>query len=174
MKKCLRCDDFTYDKKAKVEHDFLNHFSEGKEQPFESKPLDIKTLKDQITIYSIDFTKHQDSYNFYDSEKYVSDFLLNCKHKLKNNDQNKTFKCSFVIQNQQISPIPNAPASLDYRYWSTTPYEGVYFNDLIFFGIKGEILNRVIVNGLSGSSWFFNKFASLSLEVLEGENTFWL
>ena len=61
LKKCLRCNYFIYDKKAKVEHDFLNHFAEGKEQPFENKLLDIKTLRDQITIYSINFTKHKDS-----------------------------------------------------------------------------------------------------------------
>ena len=172
LKKCLRCDDFIYDKKAKVEHDFLNHYSDDKEQPFESKPLDITKLKDQITTYSINFNNHKDSYNFFNSEKFVTDFLLNYKHKFKNNNQNKTFKCSFVIQIQQISPIPNTSPSFDYRYWSTSPYEGVYFNDFIFFGIKGEILNRVIINGLSGSSWFFNKFASLSFKVLEGENTF--
>ena len=172
LKKCLRCDDFIYDKKAKAEHDFLNHFYDGKNQPFENKSIDIRILQDKITIYSIDYTKHQDSYNFFDSEKCVSGFLLNCKHNFKNSSQNKTFKCSFVIQNQQVSPIPNAPPTLDYRYWSTSPYEGVYFNDFIFFSIKGEILNRVIINGLSGSSWFFKKFASLSLKVLEGENTF--
>ena len=155
LRKCLRCDDFIYDKKAKVEHDFLNHFSEGKEQLFENKPLDVTRLRDQITIYSIDFIKHRDSYNFFDSEKCVTDFLRNYKDKLTNNNRNKTFKCSFIIQNQQILPTSNGPPSFDNRYWSTSPYEGVYFNDFIYFGIKGEILNRVIINGLSGSSWFF-------------------
>ena len=42
LKKCLRCEEFIYDPNAKAEHDFLNHFSEGKEQPFENKPLTIK------------------------------------------------------------------------------------------------------------------------------------
>ena len=172
LKKCLRCEDFIYDKKAKAEHDFLNHFSEGKEQPFESKPIDIRTLENKITIYSTDYSRHKDNYNFFDSENCVSDFLLNCRYNFKNTDQSKTFKCSFTIQNQQKSAIPNAPPSLDNRYWSTSPYESVYFNDFILFSLKGEILNRVIQNGLSGSSWFFNKFASLSLKVLEGQNTF--
>ena len=74
LKKCLRCEDFIYDKQAKVEHDFLNHFSEGKFQPFESKSIDIRTLKDKITIYSIEYSKHKNEYNFFDSEKCVSDF----------------------------------------------------------------------------------------------------
>ena len=172
LKKCLRYEDFIYDKKAKAEHDFLNHFSEGKDQPFENKPIDVRSLLNKITIYSIDYSKHTDSYNFFDSEKCVSDFLLNCKYNFKNSNQSKTFKCSFTIQNQQTSAIPNAPPTLDNRYWSTSPYESVYFNDFILFSLKGEILNRVVQNGLSGSSWFFKKFASLSLKVLEGENTF--
>ena len=172
FKKCLRCENFSYDKKAKTEHDFLNHFPERKEQPFETKPIDIRTLQNKITIYSIDYSKHKDSYNFFDSEKCVSDFLLNCRYNFKNTEQSKTFKCSFTIQNQQKSPIPNVPPSFDSRYWSTSPYESVFFNDFIFFSLKAEILNRVIQNGLSGSSWFFNKFASISLKVLEGQNTF--
>ena len=89
LKKCLRCEDFIYDKQAKVENDFLNHFSEGKDQPFESKPIEIRTLKDKITIYSIEYSKHKDAYNFFDSEKCVSDFLLNCRFNFKNNDQTR-------------------------------------------------------------------------------------
>ena len=172
LRKCLRCEYFIYDKKSKAEHDFLNHFAEGKEQPFESKPIDIRTLQNKIIIYSIDYSKHKDSYNFFDSENCVSDFLLNCRYNFKNSDQNKTFKCSFTIQNQQKSAIPNAPPSLDSRYWSTSVCESIFFNDFIFFSLKTEILNRVIQNGLSGSSWYFKKFSNLSLKVLEGENTF--
>ena len=83
LKKCLRCEEFIYDTKAKAEHDFLNHFSEGKEEPFENKPLIIKNLQNRITIYSIEYSKHKDSYNFFDSEKCVSDFLNNCRNKFK-------------------------------------------------------------------------------------------
>ena len=83
LKKCLRCEEFIYDSKSKAEHDFLNHFSEGKEQPFENKPLNIRVLENKITIYSIEYSKHKDSYDFFDSEKCVNDFLLNCRNKLK-------------------------------------------------------------------------------------------
>ena len=64
LQKCLRCEDFIYDTQSKSEHDFLNHFAEGKQRPFETKPLDIRTLKDKITIYSINFAKHKGEYNF--------------------------------------------------------------------------------------------------------------
>ena len=51
LKKCLRRDDFIYDKKAKAEHDFLNYFLDRNVQPFENKPIDIRTLHNKITIY---------------------------------------------------------------------------------------------------------------------------
>ena len=105
--------------------------------------------------------------NFFDSEKCLQDFLSNSKHRFKNNTEvKKTFKCSFVIQNKQDLPLPHMSPMFDTRYWSTTSYEGVYFNEFIFFGIRQEILNRIIVNGASGSSWYFNRFNSLSLKVL--------
>ena len=166
LRKCLRCDDFIVDKKSKADHDFLQHYNEGKNQPFEDKPLDIKILRSNITIYSIEFRKHQNDYNFFDSEKCLQDFLDSCKYKFKNTNVQKTFKRSFVIQNKQDPPLPHMSPIFDTRYWSATPYEGVYFNDFILFGIRQEILNRVIVNGLSGSSWYFNRFVSLSLKVL--------
>ena len=136
LKKCLRCDEFIYDTKSKAEHYFLNHFSEGKEQPFENKPLIIRVLQNKITIYSIEYSKHKDSYNFFDSEKCVSDFLLNCRNKFKKTGQNKTFKCSFTIQNQQKSAIPSAPPSLDSRYWSTSVYDSVFLTISYFLVLK--------------------------------------
>ena len=79
------------------------------------------------------------------------------------------FIYSFTIQNQQKSTIENNLPSFDIRYWSTSVPESVFFNNFIFFALKSEILNRVIHNGLSGSSCFFYKFTSISLKVLEGE-----
>ena len=95
----------------------------------------------------------------FDSEK--------CLHKFKDNNFQKIFKCSFVIQNKQDPPLPHMNPIFDTKYWSTTPHEGVYFNDFIFFGIRHEVLNRVIVNGLSGSAWYFNRFVSFSLKVFD-------
>ena len=166
LKKCLRCDQFIVDRKAKADHDFLQH-NEGKNQQFDDKPLDIKTLREHITIYSIDYHKHKNNYNFFDSEKCVLDFSSNCKYKFINSSNQKTFKCSFVIQNKQDPPLPHMTPMFDTRYWSMSLHEGVYFNDFIFFGIRHEILNRVILNGLSGSAWYFTKLVSISLKVLE-------
>ena len=169
LKKCIRCDEFIYDSKSKSEHDFLNHFQAGRQRPFETKPLEIKKLQDKIIIYSISFSLHNNSYNFFDSEECVEDFLNNCRDKFENSEDQKSFKCSFTIENQQDSPFEGGASLFDYRYWSTTVYDGVYFNDFIFYNLKSEILNRVVQNGQSGSSWYFKKFTNLSLKVLKGE-----
>ena len=102
LKKCIRCDEFIYDSKAKSEHDFLNHFQAGRQHPFETKPLEIKKLKDKIIIYSISFSLHNNSYNFFDSEECVEDFLNNCRDKFENSEDQKSFKCSFTIKINKI------------------------------------------------------------------------
>ena len=53
------------------------------------------------------------------------------------------------------------------RYWTTETYDSIYFNDFIFFSLKADILKRVIVNQLSGSSWYFRRFLNLALKVLD-------
>ena len=50
-----------------------------------------------------------------------------------------------------------------------SPYEGNYFNDFIFYGLKQEILSRVIINGMSGSSWHFKRFISVTVKVLDND-----
>ena len=61
--------------------------------------------------------------------------------------------------------IDSAPI-LNSRFWSTEVYRGVYFNDFIFYCLKNDILNKVIINGMSGSSWRFCKFITLTVKVL--------
>ena len=41
-----------------------------------------------------------------------------------------------------------------------------YFKDFAFYGLRQNILSKVIVNGMSGSSWKFYRFVMISLEVL--------
>ena len=49
----------------------------------------------------------------------------------------------------------------------TSTYDGIYFNDFIFFGLKQEILSRVIIHQMSGSSWYFRRFISLAVKILD-------
>ena len=56
LKKCIRCDEFITIKKYKVEHDFLKHYDDGNEIPFEEKPLQIvrnKALFIKLNIVNI-------------------------------------------------------------------------------------------------------------------------
>ena len=73
----------------------------------------------------------------------------------------------FTIENIQQLPYQDLRPIINSRYWTTPLYEATYFNDLIFFGLRQNILSRVIVNGMTGSSWHFKRFVSLSLKVLD-------
>ena len=63
LKQCLRCSEFLTTEKNKSIHNFLKHYEEGKIVPFEDKPLNIVRFR-QLTIYSIEFHKHKDFYDF--------------------------------------------------------------------------------------------------------------
>ena len=79
LKNYVRCSKFLSTEKHKATHDFLEHYDSGTNIPFEEKPLDILKFPG-LTIYSIDFQKHHDFYNFYNSEKCVDDFLKNVNY----------------------------------------------------------------------------------------------
>ena len=65
--------------------------------------------------------------------------------------------------------LSNLRPFLNSKCWTTSPYEGNYFNDFTFYGLKQEIFSRVIINGMSGSSWHFKRFVSLSVKVLDND-----
>ena len=67
------------------------------------------------------------------------------------------------MTHQDLRPIINS------RFWTTPPYEGIYFNDFIFYGLRKNMLVRVIINGISGSLWHFKRFVSLSLKILDND-----
>ena len=165
LKKCIRCDEFIATKKEKVQHDFLKHYDIGKEVPFEEKPIDIIRYP-ALTIYKIEFKKHNQQYAFNNSEKCIDTFLRNVKHRFQATNK-KWFKCSFTIENIQNASSTDFQAMSSTRYWTTETYDGIYFNDFIFFSLKAKILKRVIVNQMSGSSWYFRRFLNLALKVLD-------
>ena len=121
-----------------------------------------------LTIYSIEYSKYKDFYNFYNSEDCVDDFLRTAKYRFKSGSK-KWIKCSFMIENIQNASYQGLRPILKSRYWTTSPYEGNYFNDFLFYGLKQEILSRAIINGMSGSSWHFECFISLTVKVLDND-----
>ena len=167
---CIRCQKFIPTKKCLSEHNFLEHYIDGERKPTEFKAIDITKNKD-IIIYNINFEKHSNEYNFYNPQELVDEFLFNVKTRFK--PKNKFFfKGDFSIENIQNAPLISSNISdiKTARYWSTDVYKGVYFNDFIISEIRSDILRRVIINNLTRSSWYFNRFKHLSIKVIEQEN----
>ena len=154
-------------KKEKAAHDFLKHYDDGKNIPFEERPLDI--IKYPIlVIYQIEHKKYKNLYSFYNSEKCVDQFLQNVKFRFRATTE-KWFKCSFTIENTQNSIRADLKPLLKTRYWTTETYDSIYFNDFVFYLLKNDILKRVIVNQMSGSSWYFKGFLNLAVKILDAD-----
>ena len=165
FKQCQRCTDFLTTGHHKVRHDFLKHYDQGQQVPFENKLLDISRFS-RLTIYSIEYQKCNYYYNFSFPEKVVDDFLRNVKYKFKLSGR-KWIKCSFTIENIQQLPNQDLRPILNSRYWTTDAYEGVYFNDFIFYGLRQNIFSKVILNVMTGGSWSFRNFISLFMNILD-------
>ena len=91
----------------------------------------------RLTIYSIEYQKYNDYYNFSNPQEVVDDFLRNVKYKFKPSGK-KWIKCSFTIENIQQPPQEDFRPILNSRYWTTDAYEGIYFNDFIFDSFKAK------------------------------------
>ena len=169
-KSCIRCHKFIPTNKFMIQHNFLEHYESGERKPAEFKNIDIIRKKD-ILIYQIDFNKHSDEYDFYNSHEIADDFLLNVSTLYK--PKNKVyFKADFSIENIQSASVvsPNTTDIVSIRYWSSEVYSGIYFNDFIVSEIRHDILKRIINNNLSGSSWHFNRFKHLNLKIIDQKN----
>ena len=121
LKRCLRCDEFLVNDEQKSVNNFLKYYEDGKTIQFEEKPLDILKLP-ALTIYSIEFRKHQNFYDFYNSELCVDDFLRNVKYRFKAGSR-KWFNCSFTIENIQKSLYQGLQPILNTKYWTTPTYD---------------------------------------------------
>ena len=97
----------------------------------------------------------------------ISDFLNNVKARIKIENDHVIVKGSCVIENIQHSILDDIPPLKDTRYWSTEVYTVNYFNQFVYYNLAEDFSKRVINNGLTGSSWVFNRFINLSLTVLK-------
>ena len=80
--KCFRCGDFLSTEDFKVKHDFLKHYDDSQNIPFEDRSLEIKKTS-AITSYEISVNKYRDYYDFENAEQVVDDFLRNVRSKFK-------------------------------------------------------------------------------------------
>ena len=164
LHKCLRCNEFNTTRHYKTKHDFLKYYDERQTDLYEDKLIDIIKLP-FMTKFEISIMKHGEYYNFFNSEEIVDDFLRNAPSKFKPSVL-KYIKGTFVIENIQASAVENSAPISNSRFWSTEVYKGVYFNDFIFNGLRHSILNKVIINRITGSSWRFHRFITLTAKVL--------
>ena len=67
--------------------------------------------------------------------------------------------------NLQPAPRDGFAEATDSRIWQTNVYDGVYFNDFIKSNLANDILKRVIMIGMSGSSWRFKRFDRICIAV---------
>ena len=152
LRKCLRCDGFLSTEKFKVKHDFLKHYADGQNFPFEDKPIEVLKTGG-IRSYEISVNKQRNYYNLENVEQVVDDFLKNIRSRFQPKGD-ILLKCGFMIENIQHSVNENfTPIIIDTRYWSTEPYKTKYCNcnGYVFYGLRENILKRVIRNGKSGS-----------------------
>ena len=78
----IRCQKFIATKEYLSQHNFLEHYIDGEKKPAEFKTIDI-TKDNDIIIYNINFEKHSNEYNFYNSQELVDEFLFNVKPRFK-------------------------------------------------------------------------------------------
>ena len=117
--------------------------------------------------YCINFSEHGDYYDFYDSRELVSDFLMVFENVFvpQPNLRWVCFKCSFIIINCQPAPRTGFIEITDSRVWQTNVYDGVYFNDFVKSNLAQDFLKKVIINGMTGSSWRVKRFDRIYLTV---------
>ena len=164
FQKCLRCSELLPTSKFKAVHEFLSHYDEGNYELSEDKPIDIEK-NDTYIKYSIDVKKFGSSYNFYNSKSVITDFLNNVRSKIKLNNT-AVIRGSFVIENIQKT-ADNLISLKDTRYWSTDVYTVNYFNQFVYYNLAEDYGKRVVLNGLTGSAWTFNRFINLNLTVIK-------
>ena len=115
-----------------------------------------------ITYYSINFSQHK-NYNFNDAKKALDDFALAFERVFSPGKKVK-IQVSMELINYQPTEIIELESK---RVWMTDAYVYVNFLRLKYkfvkAGIKNDLMKRVIINRMAGSSWRFKRFARISM-----------
>ena len=154
-KRCLRCQEYLPTSRFKIYHNFLKHYNDG--ETVDNKPITVTEIG-AVKKYEITFQEHSDSYDFFNSEKLVDEYLLLVKSEIFCSNTNIYIRCGFSLENMQGSLTDDDVSLTNSRYWSTEPIQTKSFNDFVFFSSRESILKRIINNGLTGSLWFFKRF----------------
>ena len=155
-KRCLRCQEYLPTSKFKIYHNFLKHYNDG-ETLVDNKSITVTEIG-TVKKHEIKFQEHSDSYDFFNSEKLVDEFLLLVKSKIFPSNTDFYIRCGFSLENMQAPLTDDDVPLTNSRYWSTEPIQTKSFNDFVFFSLRESVLKRVINNELTGSLWFFKRF----------------
>ena len=118
--------------------------------------LHIILLKTEpITYYSINFNQHKKFYDF--SSSGIVDAFLESVYEIYRPTKENKFQGHAEIVNQQRGEI----ILEDKRVWLTNSFNSKRFNGFVRGEIRDEITKSIIVNGQSGSSWYFKRFERL-------------
>ena len=164
-RRCVRCDEFIPTMKFKLFHDFLKHYSDGKNL-VEEKPVIITNIG-EVTKFDINYQDHSSFYDFHNSESIVDEFLFNVKNKIQRSNIKFLIRSGFSLENIQSAVIDFDEPLKNSRYWTTDPIQTKSFNDYVYFTIRESILKRVINNDLTGSSWHFNRFLYINIKTIK-------
>ena len=161
----MNCKEFIPTTSFKRSHDFLKHYEKGKNLSDIEKPISIVDIGSSIKKYDITYREHSSSYDFFDPASLVDEFLFSVKKRIKRRNEYFLIRCGFSLENiQPILDNYNEPLK-NTRYWTTDPIETKSFNDFVYFNVRESILKRVISNGLTGSSWHFNRFVYINIKT---------
>ena len=161
----VRCDEFIPTTKFKLFHDFLKHCSDDK-NIVEEKPV-IVTNIGKVTKFEINYQDHFTFYDFHNSESIVDEFLFNVKNKIQSSNVDFLIRSGFSLENIQSAVDDFNELLKNSRYCTTDPIQTKSFNGYVYFTIRKSIIKRVINNGLTGSSWHFNRFLYINIKTIK-------
>ena len=123
-------------------------------------PLNI-LRRPPLTYYSINFEQHRNFYDFFSMN--IVDIFLNNVYQVYqcSNKENKIQAYAEIINQQQGEIVLE-----NKRVWLTNVYRAKHFNDFVRGELPDQIIKRVIVNGESGSKWYFKRFERLNVNFV--------
>ena len=140
------------------------HYQFGGQCSVQDKPINILKRSNFLTIFSINYDQHSDFYNFYNSEQIIDNFSTVVENRFAPG-KSVEVQVLFSLINFQSPENEFSVKILDKRAWMTDVFDCIFFNNYIRIGFRNEILKRVIVNGLTGSSWRFKRFNRIAINV---------
>ena len=148
----------------KRSHCFLSHYKQSGGS--NNKPLSI-SKKSLTTYYSINYFLHKNHYDLYDAEKTVNDFIFPVESKCKVNVHHSMERINY----QPAEETGHIIELESRRSWLTNVYTYVFFNVYVQEEIRKNFVKKVIINGMTGSSWRLKRFERLSIIVTSNTDT---